>query len=99
MGILQNLLGLFKPRKQTQRYYPLVVKCRRCGEVIHGQVDLLNEPSIQYDEKGKTSYFCRKVLMSDSGRCFQNIEIELTFDANRMLKERKITGGEFIGET
>jgi hypothetical protein len=40
------------------------------------------------------TYFCRKVLMGEK-RCFQQIEVELTFDRNRKLTERKIKGGKF----
>jgi hypothetical protein len=33
-----------------------------------------------------------------SKRCFQPIEVELTFDANRKVIAREITGGQFITE-
>jgi hypothetical protein len=39
----------------------------------------------------------RKVLIG-SGRCFQPIEVKLTFDANRNIISREITGGDFIAE-
>ncbi|MCK6538505.1 MAG: hypothetical protein L6Q26_00495 [Anaerolineales bacterium] len=29
-------------------------------------------------------------------RCFQQIEVELTFDSSRQLPEKAITGGEFL---
>ncbi len=98
MGLKKFISSLFSPRTQVERYYDLAVKCRRCGEVIQGRVDLHNELSIQYDEHGKASYFGRKVLISDSGRCFQSIEVELTFDANHALMRRQIHGGEFVEE-
>jgi hypothetical protein len=31
-----------------------------------------------------------------SGRCFQQIEVELTFDANRRLLDKQVQGGTFI---
>lgn len=96
MGLLKNFLGIFKPRRPAGRFYNLAVKCRRCGEVIRGRVDLLNDLSVEYDEHGKASYFCRKVLMSDGGRCFQSIEVEMTFNANHELLQRQVHGGEFV---
>ena len=30
------------------------------------------------------------------GHCFQRIEIELIFDQNRKLLDRKASGGEFV---
>jgi hypothetical protein len=49
------------------------------------------------EEGGELSYLCRKTLMGDQG-CFQRIEVELIFDAQRRLVERNITGGEFVDE-
>jgi hypothetical protein len=49
------------------------------------------------DEKGETTYFCRKTLIG-SERCFQPIEVELTFDAQRNLIDKQIQGGQFISE-
>jgi hypothetical protein len=42
-------------------------------------------------------YTCRKVLMG-SGRCFQQIEVELTFNANRGITNTEISGGRFVDE-
>ena len=55
-----------------------------------------NDLSIAYDDSGgRDHYFCRKVVMG-SGLCFQKIEIELTFDTERNLQDRKVSGGKFI---
>ncbi len=78
-------------------FYPFAVKCRRCGEVIQGQVNVFNDPSLEYDENGKPYFTCRKVLMG-SGACFQQIEVILKFDEPRRLLDRQITGGEFVEE-
>jgi hypothetical protein len=32
------------------------------------------------------------------GRCFQRVEVQLTFDQNRNLIDRQISGGDFITE-
>lgn len=77
--------------KPIKRYYLFQVKCNRCGEVIEGRVDLDNDLSLNDEGDG---YLVRKGLMG-SGRCFQQIEVELTFDSKRQLQEKTITGGEF----
>ncbi|GAB4466964.1 MAG: hypothetical protein Kow0070_30120 [Anaerolineales bacterium] len=80
-----------EPVKPAKRYYIFQVKCRRCGEIIEGRVDLDNDLSLN-DDGG---YFVRKGLIG-SGRCFQQIEVELTFNSSRQLLEKAITGGEFL---
>ena len=76
-------------------YYSFSVKCKRCGEVIPGQVNIYNDPSLEFDEKGKPYYVCRKVLMG-SGLCYQQVEAILKFDESRRVLDRQITGGEFV---
>ena len=38
----------------------------------------------------------KKRRVVGANRCFQQIEVELTFDSNRQLQEKAITGGEFV---
>jgi hypothetical protein len=72
------------------------VRCNRCGEVIHGQINLNNDLSVQYDGDYRT-YFCRKVLVgSGETRCFQQVTVEYTFDAQRTVIERRVDGGRFV---
>ncbi len=98
MSFLKNLGKLFSSSdRQDENAYWVAVKCHRCGEVIRTRINLNNDLSIDYGEEGgATTYFCRKMLMGESGICFQRIEIELTFDANRKLLNREITGGIFV---
>ncbi len=93
MNFLQKLFGS-SPAKPDKKYYTFSVKCKRCGETIEGRVDLDNDLSVEYEEGGDI-YHARKLLMGEN-RCFQRIEIELKFTANRELIEKQITGGEFI---
>ena len=95
MNLLEKISRFLSPRRNTaQRYIPIYVKCRRCGEKISGRVDLWNELSPDYED-GTMSYHCRKVLMG-SGICFQKIEVVLRFDANRRLVDQEVAGGEAI---
>jgi hypothetical protein len=73
------------------------VKCKRCGEIIHGQVNVNNDPSLEFDEQGKPYYLCRKVVMGNQ-MCFQQIEVIFKFNDLRGVLERQITGGEFVEE-
>lgn len=98
MGLLKKLGDLFNPRSQSDRWVHWVsVKCNRCGEHIRARVDLRNDLSINYSEDGSPTYFTRKVLMGE-GHCFQQIEVELTFDKDRQLTSRQISGGTFVDE-
>lgn len=89
------LKKLFSVPSTRGVFYSFSVKCKRCGEVIHGQVNMNNEPSLEIDENGQSHYFCRKVLMG-SGHCFERIEVELLFDENRMMQDHKVINGEWI---
>ncbi len=84
------------PARSPKRYYTFTVKCRKCGETIEGRVDLDNDLSIEY-ESGGDIFYARKMLMG-SNRCFQRIEANFKFDANRQLIDREITGGEFLSQ-
>jgi hypothetical protein len=82
--------------KVEKRYHTFQVKCNRCGEIIDGRIDLDNDLSIEFEGENRTVYFGRKVLMSDSGRCFQQIEVEMKFTPKRELIEKNVSGGTFI---
>ena len=90
MSFIKNLFGRGSA-KPDNRYYVFQVKCKRCGEIIEGRVDLNNDLSL--GDEGD-SYIVRKGLIG-ANRCFQQIEVELKFDSSRQLSERTITGGEF----
>ncbi len=92
MGFLKNLFSN-TPAKPEKRYYVFQVKCKRCGELIEGRVDLDNDLSLNDDGNG---YLIRKTLMGGN-RCFQQIAVELNFDSSRQLMDKTITGGEFSG--
>ncbi len=89
---------LFKsPPANSGKFYTFDVKCKRCGEIIHGQVNVNNEPSLEFDEAGKPYFICRKVLIGNGNNlCFQQIETVFKFNEQRGLLERQITGGEFV---
>jgi hypothetical protein len=101
MGLLKKLSDLFSPpggrsERRDEAGYWIAVRCKRCGETLRTRVNLHNDLSIEYGEgEGDTTYFCRKVLIGDK-LCFQRVEVELTFDSQRKLVDRQITGGEFV---
>ncbi len=94
MGFLKNLFGGGASAKPSKRYYVFKVKCSRCGEIIEGRVDLDNDPSAEF-EGDHAVYFVRKGLMG-SGRCFQQIEVEMKFTPERKLIEQQARGGTFV---
>lgn len=96
MGLFKSLGKLFGQGKQQDDFVLWVpVKCNRCGEIIRTRINLRNDLSIEYGDE--TTYFCRKIVIGEQ-MCFQQIEVELTFDANRNLTGRKIKGGTFVEE-
>jgi hypothetical protein len=95
MGFFKKLTNIFSAPTTTSNLYPIEVICKRCGEKITGSINLSNDLSIVYgSSENDYSYFCRKVFIGES-RCFQQVEVELTFDKHRQIIERKIKGGKF----
>ena len=93
MSFLKNLFG-GNPGRPEKKYYVFQVKCRRCGEIIEGRVDLDNDLSVEY-EGSSNVYYGRKVLMGND-RCFQQIEVTMKFTPERQLIEREAKGGTFV---
>jgi hypothetical protein len=91
MGLLKNLFG-GGSAKSDKRYYVFNVKCNRCGEIIEGRVDLDNDLSLNDEGNG---YLVRKGLIGNN-RCFQQIEVEMTFTSERELIEKQAQGGKFV---
>jgi hypothetical protein len=80
----------------SREIYPITVRCRRCGETLTTVVNLSNDLSQDYE---RDVFYVRKLISgSGANRCFQQIEVQLTFDAHKRLLEREITGGIFIDE-
>jgi hypothetical protein len=70
------------------------VRCRRCGELLSGKVNLQNDLSQDYE---RDVYYVRKLISgSGASRCFEQIEVQFTFDAAKHLVEREIAGGVFV---
>jgi len=98
VNFLKRLFGLgaSPAQKRDANSYLLTVRCNRCGEVIQTRINLDDDLSIDYAEDGSTTgYFCRKVLMGTQS-CFRPIEVRLTFDVQRRLTDRQISGGDFV---
>jgi hypothetical protein len=92
MNFLKKIFPV--PTGPASNFYSFAVKCGRCGEVIESRVNLNNDLSVEY-EGGRDVYFVRKFLMGN-GLCFQQIEVELKFDASRKLLEKHVNGGKFV---
>jgi hypothetical protein len=95
MNFLKKLLT--PPPSNRGTFHKFTVKCKRCGEIIQGQVNVNNDPSLEFDDKGKPYYICRKVLMW-SQKCFQQIEVTFKFNEMRGVLEQQVIGGEFVDD-
>ena len=92
MGFLDSMKSLLSGGgEQNKTGYYVYVRCRRCGEVIKTRIDMRNDLS-RLEEGG---FRVNKTLVG-SQRCFERIEVTLTFDENRKLVDREIVRGEFI---
>jgi len=96
MGFFKKLTSVFSstPQKPADLSYWYTVRCKRCGEEIKARIDMRNDLSIDYDSQDG-GYYTRKVVIG-AGHCYQQIEVEMRFNARRQLVDRKITGGEFV---
>jgi hypothetical protein len=95
MRFLDKLRAHFSPQRGSSRL-DVAVRCNRCGEVVRTQIDLHNDLSVQYGQ-GSTRHYWRKGLAgSGQNRCFQQIIVEYSFDADRRVIERRAEGGSFV---
>jgi hypothetical protein len=73
--------------------YWVYAQCRRCGEPLRSRIDLRNDPSAEDDG----TFVVRKGLVGGARRCYQVVEIELHFGADRrQVLDQEITGGRFV---
>jgi hypothetical protein len=93
MGFLKSLFGGGTPAKPDKRFYIFHVKCNRCGEIIEGRVDLDNDLSLNDEGDG---FIVRKGLIGGTNRCFQQVNVEMTFNSERELLEKTVQGGTFV---
>ena len=91
MDFLKKLFSGGSANSQSN-LFTFTVKCNRCGEAIEGHINLANDLSRNDDNNG---FFVRKFVMG-SGRCFQQVEVELLFDLNHKLLEKQVRGGTFV---
>lgn len=95
MGFWENLLALFRGRPRSERYLPIYVLDHRCHEPLAGQIDLMNELSLD-DEEG-SGYFVRKVLhTSGAGRCFGQVEVQVWLNPNKEIVRQVVQGGRWL---
>jgi len=99
MAFLKKLSELFTDHTVGEKSVSWIyVRCGRCGEKIKSRVDHANDLSVNYGDRDvDTTYFTRKALIGEQ-RCYQLIEVVLTFNSRRQLIDRSIKGGEFITE-
>jgi hypothetical protein len=100
MGFIATLRKIFSgggSASSAADVYRIYVQCGRCGEPIQGRIDLRNEPSLADDGE---SWIVRKGLIgSGTRRCYQTIEVTLTFDAEkREVLASEVSGGKLITE-
>lgn len=92
MGLFSRL---FQRKPQESRDFYYTVKCKKCGEEIRVRLDKLSEPSPEYDEKGRVSYYIyRKDVLGQ--KCFNLIHVEFVLNPNFEIISSEVTGGTLI---
>jgi hypothetical protein len=76
----------------------VAVRCDRCGEIIHGQINLRNDLSVRYEGDDQFYYVRKGLVGGGETRCFQEVVIEYTFDGQRNVIDRQVTGGRFVDD-
>lgn len=98
MNIFQRIANLFSGGgggRADNRFLPIYVLSRRCNEPITGQLDLLNELSL--DDEDDSTYYGRKVLhTTGERRCFDQVEVMMWFDRNKQLLRQEVAGGRWL---
>src|SRR5512142_2990720 len=100
MGFFDRLRKAFSGGGGSQASddtYWIYAQCRRCGEPLKARVDLRNEPS-QADD-GSTWIVRKGLVGSGARRCFQTVEVILTFDPDKKnVVDSEVSGGKLITE-
>ena len=95
MGFLKKLASFFTSSGETNAHFEYV-QCARCGEKIRVRVDLRNELTRDYESSEGAYHVHKGVMGTGDNYCFQMIDIDLYFNADRDLVSRYISNGEFI---
>jgi hypothetical protein len=97
MSFLSKLFAPFlgKAPSGSDRYMAIYALSNRCREAVAGQVDLMNELSL--DDENPGGYYVRKVLhTSGKGRCFGEVEFEIWLDSKKRLVRQEVHGGRWL---
>jgi hypothetical protein len=97
MSFFSKLFAPFfgKAPSGSDRYLAIYALSHRCHEAVAGQVDLMNEVSL--DDENQGGYYVRKVLhTSGKGRCFGEVEFEIWLDGKKQLVRQEVHGGRWL---
>jgi hypothetical protein len=99
MSFLKKIASALSPKGAEEGEGLWVyARCDKCGEAIRTRIDLRHDLTPNYSDGGRVAdYVVRKVLIG-SQHCFEPIEVTLTFDPQRRVTSREITGGQFISK-
>ncbi len=96
MNLFKRLTRAFSSVPEDPGVY-FFLRCARCAEVIQVRINPMNDLSVQYSDETNTrsdTFFIHKMIVGR--RCYNRIEADFTFDKNRNLAEKTVTGGTFV---
>ena len=84
MSFLKKIASALSPKgAEEDEVLWVYARCDKCGETIRTRIDLRHDLTPNYSAEGRVAdYVVRKVLIG-SQRCFESIEVKLTFDPQR----------------
>ncbi len=91
MNFLKRLFGGAGQSGDSGMYF--YIRSRRSGEVVAVRLDL-NQLSPEYENERVVGYFTHKTVVGQ--RSFERLEASFSFDANKRLTEKTVSGGEFV---
>jgi hypothetical protein len=91
MNVLKRLFGGIGQGDAGGMYF--YIRSRRSGEITQLRLDL-NQLSPEYENERVSGYYAHKTVVGQ--RSFERMEAEFSFDANKRLVNKSVTGGEFV---
>jgi hypothetical protein len=95
MGFLKKLFSGTSAQPE-KHYYTFNVKCKRCGEIIEGRVDLANDLSVEYEDNREVYISHKGLIGNGENHCFQQINVTLKFSSTKAVIDEQIQGGSFV---
>lgn len=94
MKFLKNILDALTPKPPPPNFIEYRVKCGKCGELV--TIKVFPDRDLNPTYESTPAYVLRKEIMDS--KCFKIMRLEVDFDSSRREIDRRVEGGEIVGE-